>query len=419
MKAEQVSRTAQMTAYSRGYHCRNDAPVIFDDFLAFDVLGHDARHSIEEQMMATLRAVNPVAAASFDDDASALSWLMQAGAASPIVLGRARYAEELLERAIEKGVRQYVLLGAGLDTFAFRHPDLLADIHLFELDHPGTQDYKRRRLDELGWDLSNNLHFIPVDFTTTGMIDALQSSGFDAQIPAFFSWLGVTYYLTRNEVIATLRDIADISAPGSSVVFDYLDSDAYVARLAAPRVQRMIEGVRELGEPMLSGFDPILLGDELERVGLTLAEDLSPADIHNRYFLGRTDHYRACEHAYFAYVTSPEPCHQLPRHGKNPDTGRAYRVAATADETADLPPFFGIGGQLVVDAPPGAQRLAPERVVSARLTHEAIQLARIPHAAPLDLCGRAPVLDTEAGTGGAGQVAAGTCNTAVADLCPE
>ena len=260
MNDEQVSRTAQMTAYNRGFHCRNDAPVIFDDFLAFDVLGHDARRSIEEKMMAMLRAVNPEAAAAFNDEESALGWLMQAGAAAPIVLGRARYAEELLKRALEKGGRQYVLLGAGLDTFAFRYPELLADIHVFELDHPGTQEYKRRRLDELGWELPGNLHFIPVDFTRTGLADALQESGFDTQVPAFFSWLGVTYYLTRSEVMATLQDIARISAPGSAIVFDYLDMDAYVARLAAPRVQRMIEGVRGLGEPMLSGFDPLLAG---------------------------------------------------------------------------------------------------------------------------------------------------------------
>jgi methyltransferase (TIGR00027 family) len=276
--------------------------LFFDDFLAFDLLGNEEWRSIEEQMLAKLHALNPVAAESFGDDENALSWLMQAGAASSIVLSRARYAEELLERAVEQGVRQYVLLGAGLDTVAFRHPDLLAAIRLFELDHPGTQDYKRRRLGELGWQLPENLHFIPVDFTRTSLIEALQTSGFDTQVPALFSWLGVTYYLTRCDVMAALRDIARIAAPGSSIVFDYLDTDAYIASLASPRVQRMIEGVSELGEPMLSGFDPLSLGDELAQVGLALAEDLSPADIHRRYFMGRTDHYRACEHAHFAHA---------------------------------------------------------------------------------------------------------------------
>ena len=201
MKDEQVSRTAQFTAYNRGYHSRNDAPVIFDDTLAFDMLGHDGRRSIEEQLLAALRAVNPLAATGFHNNESALSWLMQAGAAAPIVLSRARYAEELLEQAVKLGVRQYVLLGAGLDTFAFRRHDLMQKLTVLELDHPGTQEYKRRRLDKLGWELSSNLHFIPVDFTRTSLVDALQASRFDLQVPAFFSWLGVTYYLTRNEVI--------------------------------------------------------------------------------------------------------------------------------------------------------------------------------------------------------------------------
>jgi methyltransferase (TIGR00027 family) len=195
-----------------------------------------------------------------------------------------------------------VLLGAGLDTFAFRYPELLTDLHVFELDHPATQGHKRRRLDELGWEISSNLHFIPVDFTRSRLVDVLQTSGFDAQVPTFFSWLGVTYYLSRNEVMATLQDIAGIAASGSSIVFDYLDDAAYAARLAAPRVQRMIDIVRDLGEPMLSGFDPHTLEGELERVGLALVEGLSPTDIHKRYFMGRTDHYRACEHAHFAYA---------------------------------------------------------------------------------------------------------------------
>lgn len=300
MKDDQISRTAQMTAFNRGYHSMHDTPLIFDDFLAFDLLGEEGQYSIKEQMLAGLRAFNPLAAESFRDDDSALNWLMQAGAASPIVLGRARYAEELMERAVELGVRQYVLLGAGLDTFAFRRPELLAEIRLFELDHPSTQGYKRRRLEELGWELSGNLRFVPLDFTRTSLIDALHEAGFDPQVPSFFSWLGVTYYLTRSEVMGTLQSIARIAPPGSSIVFDYLDPGAYDPRLSSPRVRRMIEGVRELGEPMLSSFDPLSLGDELARIGVTLVDDLSPNDIHMRYFIGRTDHYRACEHVHFA-----------------------------------------------------------------------------------------------------------------------
>jgi methyltransferase (TIGR00027 family) len=307
MHDEQISRTAQMTAFSRGYHSSNDSPVIFDDGLALELLGQDVRRSIEQQLLATLRAVNPDAAEAFSDDESALGWLMQMGAATSIVLGRAKYAEEQLELAVKDGVGQYVLLGAGLDTFAFRRPELLAKLRLFELDHPGTQVYKRQRLDELGWVLSDNLHMVPVDFTSSSLAEVLREAGFDPQIPAFFSWLGVTYYLTHAEVTDTLKDIARCAAPGSSVVFDYLDPASYDDRLASSRVRRMIEAVRQLGEPMQSGLDPVTLGEEMTQVGLTLVEDLSPLEIHSRYFMGRTDHYRACEHVHFARVQLPLP----------------------------------------------------------------------------------------------------------------
>jgi methyltransferase (TIGR00027 family) len=296
-----------MTAYNRGYHSLNDSPLIFNDFLAFDLLGQDVRISIEEQLLATLRTLNPVAAAAFASDESALGWMMQTNAASPIVLSRARYAEELLTQAVAAGVGQYVLLGAGLDTFAFRNSEKLGDLQVFELDHPATQSFKRQRVHELGWRLPDSVHFVPIDFTCHRVGDVLRQSGFNADVPAFFSWLGVTYYLTREEVLDTLREVALTCAPGSLIVFDYLDEAAFVERLAAPRVLRMIERVRYLGEPMLSGFDPLMLKDDLARVGLSLVEELSPADIHSRFFMGRTDHYRACEQVHFAQARLSRP----------------------------------------------------------------------------------------------------------------
>lgn len=302
MEEDRASFTALMTAYSRGHHSRYDSPRIFDDFLAHSMLSEDEREAVELLIMAAFRSFNPVGAAAFPDRASALEWLMQASAAAPIVLGRARYAEECLERAIAAGARQYVILGAGLDTFAFRRPDLAAGLRIFEVDHPATQAHKRRRLAELGWELPPPLHFVPVDFMTQRLGAALRASAYDPQLPAFFSWLGVTYYLTAAAVFATLREIAAIAPSGSGLVFDYLDTDAFVPQKAAPRVLRMLGSVRDVGEPMRSGFDPLTLSAELSSLGLHLREDLSPWDIHQRYFLGRTDHYRACEHVHFAHA---------------------------------------------------------------------------------------------------------------------
>ena len=300
MIEDQVSRTALFTAYSRGYHWAHDHPRIFVDPLAFSLLSPEERTRIEALLLEGFRDANPLAAEEFTDAQSAMGWLMQSGAAASILLSRAKYAEGCLERSMGEGVSQYVILGAGLDSFAFRRPELLEKLLLFEVDHPATQAHKRQRLAELGWAQPANVHYLPVDFTRQGLVARLADSPFDPRLPTFFSWLGVTYYLPREAVLATLRGIAQVARSGSSIVFDYLDCEAFVPGKCAPRVQRMINHVESLGEPMQTGFDPLTLAEELTLAGFALRENLSPWDIHGRFFMGRTDHYRACEHACFA-----------------------------------------------------------------------------------------------------------------------
>jgi len=302
MQEDQVSRTALFTAFSRGYHCAHDHPRIFVDPLAFSLLSLEERARIEALLLEGFREANPLAAAVLADPQSALGWLMQSGAAASILLSRAQYAEECLEKGMALGVSQYVMLGAGLDSFAFRRPDLLEKLVLFEIDHPATQAYKRQRLAELGWAQPANLHYLPVDFTRQRLSDRLADSPFDPGLPVFFSWLGVTYYLPRQVVLATLEEIARFARSGSSIVFDYLDEEAFVPGKCAPRVQRMLNHVEMLGEPMQCGLNPLTLAAELKQAGLDLVDNLSPWDIHSRWFMGRTDHYRACEHAHFACV---------------------------------------------------------------------------------------------------------------------
>jgi methyltransferase (TIGR00027 family) len=302
MRDDQISRTALFTAYSRGYHCAHDNPKIFSDPAAFSLLSPEECTRIETLLVETFRTANPLALENFADIPSALGWLMQSGAAASILLSRAKYAEECLENSIASGVRQYVILGAGLDSFAYRRPELLEGLVLFEVDHPATQAFKRQRLAELGWLQPQSLHYVPVDFTRQRLSDSLARTPFDPCKPVFFSWLGVTYYLPRDVVLATLQEIAGFSLSGSSMVFDYLDLEAFVPEKCAPRVQRMLNHVESLGEPMQAGFDPLTLAQELEPVGFELLENLSPWDIHHRWFLGRTDHYRACEHIHFAHA---------------------------------------------------------------------------------------------------------------------
>lgn len=302
MEEGQFSRTALSTAYMRAYHARHDDPKIFDDYLAYHLLTDEIRATLAKHLARPLHHIDPERFASCPDQATALAWSMQAMAVPPIVLGRTRYAEDSLNEAVGQGVQQYVILGAGLDTFAFRRTEMLSQLQVFEVDHPDTQAYKRRRLAEVGWEHPEQLHFVPVDFERESLADALTRSSYNPRVKSFFSWLGVTMYLTREVVWDTLRDLADAAPQGSTVVFDYLDADAFIPERASRRVQVMMDGVRMLGEPMVAGFDPSTLGGELERLGLGLHENLSPADIQERYFRGRTDGYKACEHAYFAWA---------------------------------------------------------------------------------------------------------------------
>lgn len=302
MEEKQVSRTALSTAFCRGYHASHDTAKIFDDFLAFNILTEEERTAIEQYLVGLIQTSSPEFYASFPDKAAVLAWFIKNGLPSPLLLSRARYTEDSLEEAVKQGVKQYVILGAGMDTFAFRRPDLLDKIKVFEVDHPSTQAFKRNRLNELGWELLEQLHFVPVDFTKESLIEVLKHSDYDPHALTFFSWLGVTMYLTREAVFATLSSIAKFSSIGSIVVFDYFDTDLFIPEKAAPRVQGMMRSVQKLGEPILSGFDPTTFSIDLHSIGLRLQKNLSPSDIQELYFKGRTDGYYAYEHTHFAWA---------------------------------------------------------------------------------------------------------------------
>jgi methyltransferase (TIGR00027 family) len=301
MEANQVSLTAMGTAFMRAYHATHDHPKIFDDFLASHLITAEERQASEERHLKAFHLFDPARAASCPDRASALASWMQSAAAPPIILSRARYAEDNLQKAVnQQEVRQYVILGAGMDTFALRRPDLLMRLQVFEVDHPATQAHKRQRLREVDREPPAQLHFIPVDFNQDNLAAALRRSSYDPRAPSFFSWLGVTYYLRRDAAFATLRAIVEVAPAGSTVIFDYLDNDAFDSAKAARRVQFMMEIVRRVGEPMLTGFEPSTLSADLARLGLHLHEDLDPSDIQIRFFEGRPDGYYASEHAHFA-----------------------------------------------------------------------------------------------------------------------
>jgi methyltransferase (TIGR00027 family) len=299
MEGNQVSRTALGAALMRGYHALYESPRIFDDPLAYNLLTEEERTRISRYWLARLRSIDPSGAASCRDETSAVGRMLQLWTIASTVLSRARFAEDALAEAADRGVRQYVILGAGMDTFAFRCPQMLDRLHVFEIDHPATQSFKRDRIAKLGWEIPAELHFVSLDFTKEGLDKMLTCPPYDPGALTFFSWLGVTYYLSRDNVFATLDAAARISPRGSTIVFDYFDPNVYSTGKAAERVKAIKDTLESLGEPLKAGLDPSTLGSDLARIGLRLQENLAPLDIQQRYFEGRTDCYHASGHTHF------------------------------------------------------------------------------------------------------------------------
>ena len=250
----------------------------------------------------TLKHIEPDFVESYFDRQGALPWWLRVIAGA--VLSRARYAEDHLEEACHRGVKQYVILGAGLDTFAFRRPDLMQKLQVFEVDHPETQTFARRVFAEANLEFPESLHFIPADLEKERLPVVLRGSGYNQHDLTFFGWMGVTYYLNSKKVYALLSDIATCALPGSTVVFDYLDTGFFALDNPHKSVHAVLDNVCRVGEPMLTGFEPAKLAEALPRLGLHLLEDLFAADIENRYFKARTGSYHAGNHIHFALAES-------------------------------------------------------------------------------------------------------------------
>ncbi len=294
-------------AYMHAYHAIHATDKIFDDFLAYDLIPEEKRALIErhliEQYVTGDQQLNDLEnTVSFSNMITTSEPLMQATSKSVGFLSsRARYVEDALDKAIRQGVKQYVILGAGMDTFAFRQPEILEHLEVFEVYHPATQEFKLHRLAELEWKHPAKLHFIPINFTKESLVTVLTSSlSYDSNVKSFFNWLGVTPYLTRDEVFTTLHSITEIAPVGSTIIFDYFDTDAFIPEKSSPQMQKSLEYLRKIGEPVITGFNPSTLAEELASLGFSLQENLSPADIEERYFKGRPDGYHSYEHGHFA-----------------------------------------------------------------------------------------------------------------------
>jgi len=260
MKPNEPSRTALIPARHRAAHQLLDHGSILHDPYAMKILGEDEKDVLKaasEHPLATIGRLLAVA--------------------------RSRIAEDALSQAVERGIRQIVILGAGLDTFALRNPHG-AQIRIYEVDHPATQAWKRQRLAEAQLALPPGLVFAPVDFERDDLAENLVGAGFQRDSPAFFTWLGVVPYLTQDAIGVTLDHMASI--PNSEVVFDYLEPAAAFSTEMRETVTQRIEQLEKMGEPWRGRFDPADMAAILRSHGFSDIEDIDYQHIASRFGRG-------------------------------------------------------------------------------------------------------------------------------------
>ena len=277
MQTGRASRTALRVAMRRAAHQLLDQPLILDDPVALPMLGPLFSLDRERETRPMGRAFRAFMAV------------------------RSRYAEDQLAAAAAGGVTQYVVLGAGLDTFAWRNP--FPQLRIFEMDFPATQEWKRALLADAGLALPDALTFVPLDFERQTLAEGLAAAGFATSKPAFFAWLGVVPYLTLEAFRATIATIAALPA-GTAVSFDYAISPETLSPERRPGFQALSERVAAAGEPFRLFLAPEELNAELSRSGFQRIEQLSSTDLNRNYLDARADGLRLPEPALFRLVTA-------------------------------------------------------------------------------------------------------------------
>ena len=255
-------------AVRRAAHQLFDAPIVLDDRVALRIIGNDAASRLTTQA---------------DEHRGRIARAFRAFRGV-----RSRFAEDELARAIGRGVAQYVILGAGLDTFAYRNPYADGALRVFEVDHPATQEWKRRLLAAAAISIPSTLTYAPVDFEQHTLADGLAQVRFDPRIPTFFSWLGVTMYLTEEAVDATLRFVA--STPrGGGIAFDYGVAKSRLGWKERLALRALSHRVAAAGEPFQTFFDPDEIRHRMTSFGFHSITDLGADELNARYFRDRID----------------------------------------------------------------------------------------------------------------------------------
>jgi methyltransferase (TIGR00027 family) len=258
MKPDQPSRTALLIARQRAAHQVLDRGSILHDPFAMKILREDEKDVLQFANKHPLASIGRLFSTA-----------------------RSRIAEDALSDAVERGVRQIVILGAGLDTFALRNPHGALEIRIYEVDHLATQAWKRERLAEAQIELPPSLILVPVDFERDDLGEKLVAAGFQQNSPTFFTWLGVVPYLTQEAIARTLDYISSI--PNSEVVFDYMEPPEAFSEELRQIEKARAEQLAKIGERSDTRFDPAAIAEILRSHGFSDIEDISFQEIKSRF----------------------------------------------------------------------------------------------------------------------------------------
>ena len=267
MEGREPSRTAVGAAIARAMHLDDPAPKVLEDRFARTLVGDTGREHVE-----ALMAMEPSVKHTY-----ALQFVV-----------RARYVEDLVEGAVRDGVGQYVILGAGLDSFAYRRTDLLDRLRVYEVDHPASQAWKLARLQEVGIDVPDRVVFAPIDFERETLIEGLREAGFDIGAPAVLSWVAVAVYLTRPAIEATLKAVASLPA-GTRMVMTYVVPPDILDEVAQRGFHWTARRTAEMGEPLVTLFRPQELEELLLALGFSRVDHFEAADAKRAYLSDRPD----------------------------------------------------------------------------------------------------------------------------------
>jgi methyltransferase (TIGR00027 family) len=265
------SATAEGVAIQRALHQMHDAaPKILDDPIAPLLL--DLESDSNKASIAAIESITHAVKSPF----------------RAVFIMRSRYTEDCLAESLVRGVRQYVILGAGLDTFAYRQPAWGGSLQIYEVDHPASQEWKRERLEEAKVRIPGNLTFAPIDFETTSLRQGLSNAGFDSRTPSFFSLLGVSQYLTA-EAVESIFGFVQSMPKGSELASEFIVPDDLMPADEARVFRAIASFAAERGEPWLTRLQPEKLRARLTSLGFSQVYHLSPQAANERYFQGRSD----------------------------------------------------------------------------------------------------------------------------------